>query len=341
MAVIVSKVRIGTSGEKLRDQCDVAGARGEHQRRRTTIALVIDAVEVALLQHCLHRPLHVGPQEALAYGSRCTRRASHRVSWIVCKAGNFYQVRHAALIVELRVSCQQPIVVGQQFGRPEVGLGEGLDIGSLTVPERIVEQRLLGLGRWIVRIERFRQPLTECLARPRSPWRGLGAKELFPDGFGLFLLALKFQLARLKGPFVLAGSGGPRRCGLGTFLQVEQPQERVLGIRLDQRQAFDRARHGDVEGVDIELVQFERLVGLVPRPTVFEFVASEIGWRDIPADFGKGRAIARDEVEQDDIGILQPFGLVDRKDQGGPEPFARRRLVFIPQYDDRIAHGGP
>ena len=93
--------RIGTSGEKLRDQCDVAGARGEHQRRRTTIALVIDAVEVALLQHCLHRPLHVGPQEALAYGSRCTRRASHRVSWIVCKAGNFVTAQVSAEVARM------------------------------------------------------------------------------------------------------------------------------------------------------------------------------------------------------------------------------------------------
>ena len=51
--VIVDQIRVGAALEQLFDQRDGAGARGEHQRRRAAIGLVVDPVEAAVLQHGL------------------------------------------------------------------------------------------------------------------------------------------------------------------------------------------------------------------------------------------------------------------------------------------------
>ena len=179
------------------------------------------------------------------------------------------------------------------------------------MPQRIIEQRLFGLGGRVLGIERLELPLPQALPRPGCPRRRPRRQKRLADGARLFLLALQFELAGLLRPFVLAG-GGPRgRRHFLSLLQVEQPKKRVLNVGLGDGEPNDRAGHGHVKRVDVELVEFERLVSLVLSAAVIEVGAFEIACCDITAYFGVSGAVGRNHLEQDNVRILETLGLVD------------------------------
>ena len=156
------------------------------------------------------------------------------------------------------------------------------------MPQPIIQQGLLEFGRRIGLEKRARLQCTDGGLRPGRPWRRPGFEKGFADGAGLFLLALQFQLARFQRPFLFRR--GLHRSGRGArgFLQVEQRQQRMANVGFRQHQGLDRPRHADIQRVDIELVDLQRLVGLVAGPAVFQFVSRDIGRADILADFRIG-----------------------------------------------------
>ena len=113
----------------------------------------------------------------------------------------------------------------------------------------------------------------------------------------------------------------------------------MLNVGLDDRQSLDGPGHRDIERVDVELVDLERLVGLVPGAAVIELLAFEIARRHVAAHFGVGRAVRRDHLEQDDVRIFEALRFVDGEDKRRFELGARRRLVLVAQDDDRVADG--
>jgi hypothetical protein len=92
---------------------------------------------------------------------------------------------------DLREAGQQLPAMGQRQRRREIRLGKPFDIGTLSVPQRIIEQGLFGLGRRILRIERLRRPFPQGLQRPGRPWRRPRGQKRFPDRARLLLLALQ------------------------------------------------------------------------------------------------------------------------------------------------------
>ena len=113
----------------------------------------------------------------------------------------------------------------------------------------------------------------------------------------------------------------------------------MLNVGLDDRQSLDGAGHRDIKRVDVELVDLERLVGLVLGAAVIELLAFEIARRHVAAHFGVGRAVRRDHLEQDDVRIFEAFRLVDGEDERRCEMGAGGRLVLVAQDDDGVANG--
>ena len=202
--VIVDDLRIRAAREQGFDQRDVAGACGEHQRGGAAIGLVVDAVQVAILQHGLCGSFEKRPQLPRAHRRRRARRAAHRVAGIFRESGNLGELDELAFVKDLRDAGQQLPAVGQRQRRREIRFGEPFDIGALSVPQRIIEQGLFGLGGRILGIERLGRPFPQGLQRPGRPWRRPRGQKRFPDRARLLLLALQFELAGLLRPFVLA-----------------------------------------------------------------------------------------------------------------------------------------
>ena len=98
-------------------------------------------------------------------------------------------------------------------------------------------------------------------------------QHILANRIGLLLLALQLQAARFLRPFLLAG--GLLLCqaqGIGGA-QIQQLQQRVTGVAFNQQQLVHGAGQGHVQGVDVELEQLQRVVGLVAGAAVVQRVA--------------------------------------------------------------------
>ena len=197
-------------------------------------------------------------------------------------------------------------------------LGELLDIGALSMPQRVIEHVLLDLRGRVSGIERLGRPFSQSRQRPRGPRRGPARQESLPYGPRLLLFALQLELPRFLRPFVLGRRLNRARRDLGDFLEPEKAQQRMPDVDR-QPQALDRAGHRHVERVDVEFVQFERFVRLVFRPAVIEFVCLEIGRDHVVAQIGIDDAVAGDQIEKDDVRIFEAFRLMDGKDERRPK----------------------
>ena len=111
--------------------------------------------------------------------------------------------------------------------------------------------------------------------------------------------------------------------------EVEQAEQRVLRVGLDDVEVADGAGEGDVEGVDVELVDFERFIALVSGAAVVEFLDGEVGLVDAVDDFAEFGAVVGDEAVEHDVLVLQPLGFVDREEQRRGEMLARFGLVLV------------
>lgn len=203
------------------------------------------------------------------------------------------------------------------------------------MPQRIVEQGLPRLGARVGRIERLDRPLLGLRLAPWHPGHRPRLQEGFANRLGLLLFALQLQLVRLLRPLVAAGGarGLHRRFA---DLQAQEVEQRVRGIGLDDGQRDHRPRHRDVQRVDIELEQLERLVALVAPAPVFDLLACQIVVQDAVTDLAEGCALTRHQLEQQDVLVFQPLGLVHREHQRRAEPGLRRRLVLVAQHDHRV-----
>jgi hypothetical protein len=72
----------------------------------------------------------------------------------------------------------------------------------------------------------------------------------------------------------------------------------MSGIRIDQVDVADRPGQRHIQGVDIEFVGFERLVGLVLGSAVLQLVAGEVGRGDAFGILIELVAVVGDEAEQ-------------------------------------------
>ena len=223
----------------------------------------------------------------------------------------------------------------QAAGRLESGTTQLLDPDLLAVPQRVVHQQLLLLGAGVCAVQRFGHELLDQRATPRCPGHGLALQESRAYRLGLLLLALELELARFLRPlFTGRNRAGPGPCLAG--LEPQQAKQRVACVGLDDGQALDRARHRHVQRVDVELVELERLVTLVGGAPVVELVAQQVLGTDALADLGVGRALARDQPQQQHMRVLQPLGLVHRENQRGAQLCPSRRLVLVAQHDHRM-----
>src|SRR5208282_2654211 len=147
----------------------------------------------------------------------------------------------------------------------------------------------------------------------------------------------KFPVWTVLAPVCLAVRARLNRAcrDFGDFLESEKLQQRMPDVGLDKRQSLHRASHRNVERVDIEFVQFKRLVRLVFRPAVIEFISLEVGRNHVPAQIGVDRAVAGDQIEKDDVRIFEAFRLMNGKDERRPEMRAGGGLVLVAQNDHR------
>ena len=132
-------------------------------------------------------------------------------------------------------------------------------------------------------------------------------------------------------PVFAAGGGSLQAQLLAAFVHLQQLQQRVLQVAFHQVQAFDGARDGHIQRVDIELPQLQRAVVLVFGAAVVQAVVLQVGGADTVANLGVGLALRRDKAVQDDVRVLQPLGLVHRKHQRCAKHFARLCLVLVAQ----------
>ena len=168
---------------------------------------------------------------------------------------------------------------------------------------------------------------------PDRPGHRPGVQHRLADGIGLLLLALQLQPVDFALPVFAAGGGGLQAQGGAAFVHLQQLQQRVLQVAFHQVQAFDRARDGHVQRVDVELPQLQRTVVLVFGAAVVQVVVLQVGGADTVANLGVGLALRRDKAVQDDVRVLQPLGLVHREHQRRAKHLARLGLVFVAQHE--------
>jgi hypothetical protein len=88
--------------------------------------------------------------------------------------------------------------------------------------------------------------------------------------------------------------------------------------------------------VDVELVELQRLVGLVLGAPVVEFLGLQVFSAHALADLGIGLALARHQPEQQHVRVLQALGLVHAEDQRRVEGLSGGGLVLVAQHDHGV-----
>ena len=156
------------------------------------------------------------------------------------------------------------------------------------------------------------------------------------DGLGLLLLALQLQFARFFLPVF-------QRCLSGFNLdlaqvEIQQPEQGVRGIRLDHVDILDGARQRHIQRVDVELVDFQRLVAFVFGAPVVQRFHRQIGLVHAVNDVAEFSAMIGDEAIKDDILVFEALGFVDGEQQRRSEVFARLGLVFVTHHQHRKIH---
>jgi hypothetical protein len=156
-------------------------------------------------------------------------------------------------------------------GRPVAGsVAELVTERPQAVKSGKLVQALLGLVEDASRGERFLMELAKLGPIDHRPWHRREAEDPLADQGGLFNFALKLEPARLLLPVF---ERRLLRAHLGEVLaagDLQKPEQVVARVRFDDVERVDSAREGDVERVDEELVDFERLVSLVFRARVGE-----------------------------------------------------------------------
>ena len=181
------------------------------------------------------------------------------------------------------------------------------------------------------------RPVSEAVQRSsvdHGPGHRADLQDVAPDLLRLLGLALQLEPPRFPLPLL------PRRL-LGSQLDVvpgladgQERKERVAGIGLDHHQRLHRSRHGDVEGVHVELVGVEALVGLVAYPGVLQ-PALQVGRLDAGGALPELLGGAAHQIEEHHVLVLQPLGLLDREEERGGEGRPGRRLVLVAEHHHR------
>jgi len=139
-------------------------------------------------------------------------------------------------------------------------------------------------------------------------------------------IAAAETLSALEYRPMMRSSAGVRDLLSGT--PGRERQELVAHVGLDHHQRLHRSRHGDVEGVDVELVGVEALVRLVARPGVLQ-PPLQLGRFDARGALPELLGRTGHQVEEQDVVVLQPLGLLDREEERGGEGRPGRRLVLV------------
>ena len=109
----------------------------------------------------------------------------------------------------------------------------------------------------------------------------------------------------------------------------------MAGIGLNEIEVLHGAGDRDIQGVDMKLVDFQRLVTFLPRSRIAEGLRKHILCTDATGDFPKALFGRGGEVIENDIVVFQPLRFLDGKDQRGLEMGLGRRFVLRVQDDDR------
>ena len=329
VAEFVASLRVGALVQQGLHQRRVAGAGRHHQRCRAAGGGVVGAVDVRQAQQLLEAPHLPGLQMPLTC---CGERASgQRIA-----GSPFRRVPLGIASRQQRPGGPEVPVLDHGACRREVHTGQGRHPFMLAVPHRIVEQRLSRFAARVACIERLRCQVLDQRAAPRGPGHGLVLQEGVTDRLRLLGLALQFELAGLLSPFVHAGFRHHRRLCMA-HPQAQQPEQRMRRVLFDQGQRLHRPRHRDIQRVHMELVELERLVGLVPCAAVLQAVALQVGVGDAVAHLGVGLSLSGHQVEQQHVWVFQALGLVHREQQRGAEDLPSGWLVLVSQHD----HGVP
>ena len=291
-AVMVDGLPIRAALQQRFHQRHVARRRSRHQRGLVHGETVLDAMLVALPQDV---PEAAG--EILDIGLAPQRRAL---------------LLEAFRGVELRL----PRKPGRQHRLVEAG--------------GVFVELLLHLAARCLFAKHLEQEFIDLRLAEHRPGHGRLLEDGAPDRFGLLLFPLEFELARFLLP-VLQGRLRRFHFDLADG-HVEQAKERVPGVRFDDVQIPDGARQRDIEGVDEELIDLQRLVALILRPPVIQAVGGEIGLGDAFDNIGELRPVIRDEAVEDDVFVFEPLGFMDGEQQRCGEVLSRPCLVFVAHH---------
>ncbi len=105
-------------------------------------------------------------------------------------------------------------------------------------------------------------------------------------------------------------------------------------VRLDHVDVLDGARQRYIQGIDEELIDFERLVTLVFGAFVIQCLDRQIGLGDALDDIVELAAVIRDEAVEHDVLVFETLGFVDRKQQRRGKVLAGVGLVLVAHYQD-------
>ena len=89
----------------------------------------------------------------------------------------------------------------------------------------------------------------------------------------------------------------------------------------------------------MKLVHFQRLIAFVPRPRIAEILPSHVLHTDAAGDLPKALGGSSGEVIENNIVVFQPFGFLNREEQGGLEMGAGRRFILRVHHDDSKMRG--
>jgi hypothetical protein len=298
-SVAVDQTGVGVAIEQDLDQFGIAHAAGDHQWGLAEDVAEVDPVLIDLAQHRARLLEGVG-QEVGAFEQR------HR------------------LVRMLRGL--------------EAALDQGIEQALIPIDQGVFHERdprlLLAL------LERLVFQLGQRLALEHRPGHHTLLEDLLADLGRLLLLALEFETMRLVTPFLQTRLGALDLVDLGQRLaQSQQRQQTMFGLWLDQIQVLHRAGHGDVQGVDVELVDLQRLVALVADTRIAQ-LALQVRRTEIAGDLAKTLVLAGDEAVQQHVLVFQSLGLVDREHQRGAEETADLGLLLRMQHQDGEARRG-
>ena len=286
-AVVGAQVRVSAARHQLLDQWRIAQTGRNHQWGQVENGAVVDPVLLGITQN--------------------TARVLQVVGQVVFL---MELLNHFLFILK---------------GRFEVVSHQLVEHGLMPMDQRVLQgEQLFFLV--IAKSGLFLQRVVGCAIQH---WPGHGLQLQYPAAYliRLLLFALQLQLARLFLPLIQAGVLLFHVQVAGKAFQVQQAHQWVFQVRFDDVEVAHCPGDGHVQGVNVELVNLQRLVLLVSCPGVFQCLFFQRFRVYAGGDIAKAFLFVADEVVENDVLVLQSLGFLNREHQWCVKPLAGGRFL--------------